>query len=100
MAGTYSKYSPYSATPITNGYLGVDVWRNITASSSDTLLEIASKYQNRPDLLANDVYGDSRLWWVFAVRNSDIIQDPIYDLVAGMKIYIPQIKNLKVDLGI
>jgi hypothetical protein len=101
MANTsYSAYSPYSKTSIVNGYLDISTWRSIPAASNDTLLEITAKYQNRPDLLANDIYGDSRLWWVFAVRNPDIIQDPIYDLTAGLFIYIPQMTNIRSALGV
>jgi hypothetical protein len=61
---------------------------------------VASKYENRPDLLAYDLYGDSRLWWVFAVRNPSVIKDSIYDLVSGVSIYIPKLATLKKDLGI
>jgi hypothetical protein len=101
MANTsYSAYSPYSKTAIVNGYLDTITWRPISAASNDTFLEVTAKYQNRPDLLANDVYGDSRLWWVFAVRNPDIIQDPIYDLTAGLFIYIPQMTNIRSALGV
>jgi len=40
------------------------------------------------------------LWWVFAARNPDVIQDPIFDLNAGVQIYIPKITTLKDTLGI
>jgi hypothetical protein len=55
---------------------------------------------HRPDLLAYDIYGDSQLWWVFAVRNKDIIKDPVYDMVAGITIRLPQMTTLKQSLGI
>jgi hypothetical protein len=53
----------------------------------------------RPDLLAYDLYSDSRLWWVFAQRNSNRIKDPVFDFVAGTVIYIPQLPNLRSALG-
>ena len=50
--------------------------------------------------MAYDLYDDQNLWWVFAQRNMDIIKDPIYDIEAGLKIYIPKAANLKRFLGI
>ena len=50
--------------------------------------------------IAYDLYNNTKLWWVFAQRNMDVIKDPIYDLVAGIKIYIPQGPKLRQALGI
>ena len=50
--------------------------------------------------MAYDLYDDQNLWWVFAPRNMDIIQDPIYDIEAGLKIYILQSSKSKRFLGI
>ena len=36
---------------------------------------ISNKYNNRPDLLANELYGNSKLWWVFAEFNPDTLND-------------------------
>jgi hypothetical protein len=96
----YGEYSPYKNTELNDFYL--DVWtpREITLSVDDTLVELPSQYEYRPDLLANDAYGDPKLWWVFAMRNPEVIKDPIYDLVAGIKIYIPQRTQLFKDLGV
>ena len=55
---------------------------------------------HRPDLLAYDIYKDSRLWWVFAMRNKEILQDPVYDFVPGQVIYIPKLTNIRKALGI
>lgn len=100
MATTYSSKSPYYKTSLTGGYLDVVSFRNITSHSDDPIFVVDAKYTNRPDLLSYDLYGDSNLWWVFAVRNKDVIKDPIYDLVAGVQIYIPRLSNLQTDLGI
>jgi len=53
----------------------------------------------RPDLLAADLYGDANLWWVFAVRNPNIIQDPVFDFTAGTIIYVPSMVTLTTALG-
>lgn len=96
----YSVYSPYKNTEITDYYL--DLWspRDITQSLEDSIVELPSQYEHRPDLLAHDAYGEARLWWVFSMRNPEILKDPIYDLVAGVKIYIPQRGQLFKDLGV
>jgi hypothetical protein len=91
----YSKTSPYFRTPIVNNYLDIIDFRDIPASADDVLYIVNPTYSLRPDLLAFDIYGDVNLWWVFAVRNKDIIQDPIYDLVAGQRIYLPSTNTLK-----
>ena len=100
MSTPYSTVSPYYATAFKSNYLDVLTLRDIPINKNDAYFEITSKYENRPDLLANDIYGDSKLWWVFAVRNKSIIKDPIYDLQAGIGIYIPQISTLRKVIGI
>jgi hypothetical protein len=92
---SYSKFSPYYKTPEVNGHLDILSLRDIPSASDDVLFEITQTYSLRPDLLAYDLYNDSRLWWVFAVRNKDVIQDSTYDLVAGQRIYIPSLANLQ-----
>jgi hypothetical protein len=87
---TNSKYtSKYLETPIKDFYL--DIWAPIEIEStpSDPLIEITPKYNERPDLLAFDLYGTPNLWWVFAIRNPDNIIDPITDFVSGTLIFTP-----------
>ena len=96
----YSKTSPYYKTQVVNGYLDVMEFRDLPVQRDDILFEVTATYENRPDLLAYDLYKDSSLWWVFAVRNKKIIKDPVYDLVAGVKIYLPKMSTLKSVLGI
>ena len=62
--------------------------------------EIDRIYAYRPDLLAYDLYGTPRLWWVFAQRNPNEIEDPIYDFKPGTVIRIPKLSNLQNDLGL
>jgi hypothetical protein len=96
----YNSTSPYYTTRPNAGYLGVINFRNIPSRTDDVLFEVTKKYEHRPELLANDLYGDVNLWWVFAVRNKNVIQDPIFDMVAGIKIYLPQQASLSKVLGI
>lgn len=96
----YGPFSPYSTTKFSPaGYLDVFSIRPVPAASTDILYEITPAYTHRPDLLAHDLYGKRELWWIFAQRNMDILKDPVYDFLAGTKIYLPQGQHLKDLLG-
>ena len=86
----YTKKSPYFNTTIVNNYLDIINFRDIPKESDDVLFELTATYELRPDLLAYDLYGDHQLWWVFAIRNRSIIKDPVFDMVAGVKIFLPK----------
>ena len=75
---------------IDNKYL--DILEPVIDSTDNYTIKevtISNKYNNRPDLLANELYGNSKLWWVFAEFNPDTLNDPIVDFVAGLKIKVP-----------
>lgn len=88
MSSTYHKASPYYGTPTWGPFL--DVWqgKTIPTDVDDALYQIDPLYNLRPDLLAHDLYGDSNLWWVFAVRNPNVLKDPVFNFVAPNIIYI------------
>tara|TARA_B110000503_G_scaffold143116_1_gene242660 strand:- start:32457 stop:32756 length:300 start_codon:yes stop_codon:yes gene_type:complete len=91
---------PYGATSVTDsGYLDIMKARPVPVAGDDILYEITPAYTYRPDLLAHDLYGKKELWWVFAQRNVDVLKDPIFDFIAGTKIYLPQGTNLRQRLG-
>lgn len=100
MAATYNKTSPYYETKTFGKFLDVMQFRSIPKMPSDVIYIIDAIYQYRPDLLANDLYGDSTLWWVFAARNPNAIEDPIFDFEIGKSIYIPTQETLNSTLGI
>jgi hypothetical protein len=97
---TYTNTSPWANTPIERGYLDYFRIRPVSAELDDPIYVIESQYTYRPDLLAHDIYGNSKLWWVFAQRNMDVIVDPIYDFVAGVSIRLPNKTNLFKVLGL
>jgi hypothetical protein len=97
---SYSNTSPYYVTPENTISLDFFVPRPITAQEDDVVYTIDRTYAFRPDLLAYDLYGTSRLWWVFAQRNPDAIEDPVYDFEPGVSIRLPKFSHLKHDLGI
>ena len=96
----YKTNSPWADTLIENNYLGNLVIRPVSAESDDYLYTIETQYTYRPDLLAYDLYQDAKLWWVFIQRNMDVLQDPVFDFVAGTEIYIPKGNSLKTVLGL
>ena len=96
----YSKTSPYYLTDQTAGYLDVITWRNVPSEPDDILFTVTNSYQNRPDLLAYALYGTPELWWVFAQRNMDVLQDPIFDFTAGTQIYLCKKSSLTKVLGL
>lgn len=96
----YQTSSPYFSTPISRENLGVMVDRPIPRLVDDIEYTITKTYERRPDLLANDLYQDPGLWWVFAQRNPNTLVDPINDFVADTTIYLPQLATLKTALGI
>lgn len=89
MAKNSKNTSEYLLTPITNWYLDIMVPRTIPKSDYDKILRIPAAFDQRPDLLSNAEYGTPMLWWVFAMRNPDLINDPIQDFVAGLEIFVP-----------
>jgi Base plate wedge protein 53 len=96
----YKDVSPWKMTPINNNYLGYFKIRPLIVESDDTLYSIEPQYTYRPDLLAYDLYGEAKLWWVFTQRNLDVLSDPIFDFVPGVKIFLPKIQNIKSSLGL
>lgn len=97
---TYSASSPWYKTPQNNGFL--DIWqpRPVPADADDYEYVIQPQYNYRPDLLAFDLYGNPKLWWVFAQRNADIIFDPVYDFKSGVIIKLPKKSKLLSVLGL
>ena len=96
----YEATSPYHKTKFQSGALGYFSIRPVPSEPNDVLYTVEVQYTHRPDLLAHDLYGDRKLWWVFSQRNMDVLKDPVYDLVAGLLIYLTQGDKLQRLLGI
>ena len=80
-------------------FLGVNTLPRFKFSVQDEQYTIPTSMAERPDLLADRFYGNSRLWWVFALRNPDELKDPIRDFKAGLEIYLPSEETVKQYLG-
>ena len=72
-------------------YRGIK-YPDIPVSSND-VYAITSE-GDRLDLLANQFYGDIRLWWIIASANRDIIRRDSYAVKSGLEIRIPVNVNL------
>jgi hypothetical protein len=96
----YSKTSPWFNTTITNGYLDILTIRPVSSEADDLPFTITTHYNLRPDLLAFDLYGTPRLWWVFVQRNMNVLKDPIYDFTIGTTIFLPKKDSLFKLLGL
>ena len=91
MPTNYRTDSMYRNTRIVNSkYL--DIYKtsitNKEESETDTI-KLESKYHQRPDKLAYDLYGNAKLWWIFAEFNQDSLVDPILDFTSGKTITYP-----------
>lgn len=91
MATQYRSDSLYRHTAIVNNkYLGIYNPGDIDIANTDTMtFTLTSKHHHRPDVLAYELYNNSKLWWIFAQFNPDILVDPIIDFVAGKEIVVP-----------
>ena len=96
---TYPNTSPYSTSPQTSWYLGSYVHRYIPPDAGDRPITISSRYDSRPFLLSNDLYGTDLYWWVFAVRNPWLRYDPIFGMKAGKEIIVPSAAHVRKVYG-
>lgn len=96
----YTQASPWADTPQNNLYLELVEIRPVPAEPDDFQYTIENQYKHRPDLLAYDLYGNPKLWWVFVQRNMSVLRDPIYDFEPGTVIRLPKKSNLEKFLGV
>ena len=97
---SYNRVSPYYTTKENNFYLELLTIRPVPSEADDYRYIIETQYRHRPDLLAFDLYGNAKLWWVFVQRNMTVLKDPIYDFEPGIVIYLPKKTNLQKFLGV
>ena len=76
-------------------FMGMNNLPKIYKSVKDEEYIIGHGYDERPDLLAYQLYGSTRYWYVFALRNPDILKDPIRDFKAGKSIILPAEESVK-----
>jgi hypothetical protein len=84
---------------IDDTFLDVNNLPTMLPTENDEAYIISAKYAERPDLLAYDLYGSTRLWWVFTLRNPDLLKDPIRDFKEGVRIILPSADSVNVISG-
>tara|TARA_R110000824_G_scaffold351039_5_gene537937 strand:+ start:163 stop:495 length:333 start_codon:yes stop_codon:yes gene_type:complete len=95
MPNPYEMYNASSVThrnkPLTILNLSED-FNNFIENMDDLPHKIAiipEGVDGRPDLLAHQIYGTEKLWWVIMLANK--IDNAKTQLVSGKKIFIPEI---------
>tara|TARA_B100000886_G_scaffold338517_1_gene301540 strand:+ start:1916 stop:2200 length:285 start_codon:yes stop_codon:yes gene_type:complete len=58
-------------------------------NTATTSVKLELKHDQKPDLLAYELYGNAKLWWVFALFNQNKLKDPIIDFKEGITIKVP-----------
>jgi hypothetical protein len=89
----YGERSFLRQVPIKNFYLDVSKLPVINYTKGDYVI-VPPECENRIDLFSYQQFGTSRLWWVIALANADMIKDPIWDFKSGMKVFIPRDSTL------
>ena len=67
-------------------YYATTLYQNIPLSNSD--IYVTTTVGDRYDMLAQQFYGDSTLWWVIPMANNQLIKDSLFP-PAGLTIRIP-----------
>ena len=96
----YGADSLYATTSKNQNYLDILDFREIPSEADDAYYTLTQIHENRPDLLAYDLYNNANLWWVFAARHPNTIKDPIFDFIAGIQFFIPKKSNIEQALGL
>ena len=59
-------------------------------------IKIDSNFSGRPDLIANDIYNDDRLYWILILFNR--VENPLHWPVVGEIIEYPSLSAISVEL--
>lgn len=94
----YKKTSQYKDSVQTQNFLKYYVHRRIPPANDDYEYTVPSEHHQRPDNAADDIFGNSRLWWVFMVKNMDKLIDPVEDFKEGLVLTVPTIVTLQKSL--
>jgi hypothetical protein len=85
----YDQRSYLKDTAFSNFYLDTASLPSLADSGGD-MIEVPMECNNRIDLFSYKVYGSSRLWWIIALANADVIRDPIWDFRSGITVLVPR----------
>jgi phage tail protein X len=89
----------YQTIPTTKTISGRTIYRTVKYPeiplNPNDIYVIANK-GDRYDILANQYYSDSSLWWVISTANNNVTQNSLY-LPEGTQIRIPSDVTLAID---
>jgi phage tail protein X len=89
----------YQTIPTTKTTLGKTIYRTVKYPeiplNLNDIYVIANK-GDRYDILANQYYNDSSLWWIISTANNNVIQNSLY-LPEGTQIRIPADVTLAIN---
>jgi hypothetical protein len=85
----YDQKSYLKNTPFKNFYLDTASLPSVRTSNGETVM-VPPECENRIDLFSYKMYGSSRLWWIIALANADVIKDPIWDFRSGITVFVPR----------
>jgi len=94
----YNNRSFLKNTEFKNFYLDTSQLPSVSLAVGDRV-QVPPECENRIDLFSYQQYGSSRLWWVIALANADIIKDPTWDFKSGMIVFVPRDANLTSSTG-
>ena len=80
-------------------FLDINQLPKVPKVTTDREYEIPAAFDGRPDLLAYHLYSNTRLWWVFALRNPDELKDPLGDFQQGVIIKLPTKATVESRIG-
>ena len=89
----YSEKSYLKNTGIRKFFLDVAKLPKINFTTGDYVI-VPPECENRIELFSYQQYGTSRLWWVIALANADVIKDTIWDFKSGMTVFVPRDQQL------
>lgn len=65
---------------------------NLSRDSGDVIITVTQDLEKRPDLISQKAYNTPDLWW--AIYEFNNIKDPLFDVVAGMELRIPELERV------
>ncbi len=87
------RQSPWSEVRLEGRFTGPYIHKSVPMATDDFTHIVTERQHQAPDLLAYDLYGDWRLWWLIPVLNE--LEDPTFDLQAGMTIRCPSVTRAR-----
>jgi hypothetical protein len=85
----YDQKSFLKNTEFKNFHLSSSNLPTVSKTTGNWIL-VPPECEYRIDLFSYQQYKTSRLWWIIAMANADIIRDPTWDFKSGMVVFVPR----------